>query len=76
MGVAGPGANPTERTDIDDAAARGAEMRQSLARDEKRAAGIGFEDLVPLLEREALERGGGEDGGVVDEDVETVELRQ
>lgn len=72
MGVSGPGANPTEGTNIDDASARGAEPRESLARDEERAAGIGFKDRVPLLEGEALESGGAEDGGIVDEDVEMV----
>jgi len=30
-------------------------MRQGFARNEKRAAGVGFEDVVPLIEREALE---------------------
>ena len=67
MGVAGPGANAAERTDVDDAAMSGAEVRQSFAGDEKRAAGVGLEDRVPLIEGEAFEGRGVEDGGVVDE---------
>jgi len=68
--VPGPGVETTERTHIDNATARGAEMRQCLARDEKWSACVGFEDCVPLIEGEAFERGGGKDGGVVDEDIE------
>ena len=56
MGVAGPGMQSAERSDVDDAATRGAQMRQSLAGNQKRAAGIGLEGRVPLLEREALQR--------------------
>jgi hypothetical protein len=48
----------------------GAEMRQGFARNEKGAAGVGFEDGVPLVEGKALEGRGAKDGGVVDEDVE------
>ena len=49
-------------------------MRKSFPRDEKRAASIGIEDFVPLIESETFKRGGSEDCGVVDEDVETAEL--
>ena len=62
-----------ERTHVDDAAARSAEMRQGFARNQKRAAGVGFEDGVPLVEGKAFEGRGGEDGGVVDEDIEAAE---
>ena len=74
MGVAGPGVGGTEGTDVDDAAAEGAQMGQSLARDQEGAARIRGENVVPLIESEAFERGGGEDSGVVDEDVETAEF--
>lgn len=71
MCVAGPGVKSAERTHIDDAAVRRTEMRQGFARDQEGAASVGFEDGVPLSEGQALEGGGGKDGGVVDEDVET-----
>ncbi len=45
-------------------------MRQGFARNEEGAAGVGFEDRVPLREGQALEGGGAKDGGVIDEDVE------
>jgi len=48
-------------------------MRESLARDEERSAGVGVEDSVPLVEGEAFESGGGEDCSVVDEDVDAAE---
>ena len=63
----------TKRTHVDDAAAGGAEMRQSLARDEKRATRVGFEGRVPLVEGHAFEGGGRKDGCVVDEDIELAE---
>ncbi len=69
VGVPGPCVQTAKRTDVDDAAAGGAQMRQSLAGDEERAAGVGLEDSVPLLEGQALEGRGGKDSGVVDEDV-------
>lgn len=74
MGVAGPGADSTQRTDVDDAAVRSAEVRKSFSRDEKRAACIGVEDLVPLIESETFKRRGSEDCSVVDEDIETAKL--
>ncbi len=70
--VAGPRVNASKGTDVDDAAVNGAEMRQSFAGNEKRTAGVGFEDCVPLRESEAFERGRLEDGGVVDEDIDAV----
>ena len=68
--MSGPGVESTERTHVNDAAARGAEMRQGFARDEKGSAGVGFKDGIPLVEGKALEGSGGKDGGVIDEDVE------
>ena len=73
MRVAGPGAESAERSHVDDAALRSAEMGQGFARDEKRAASVGFEHGVPLVEGEAFEGRGSKDGGVVDEDVEAAE---
>ena len=70
MRVAGPGVETTERAHVDDAALRRAELRQGFARNQKRAAGVGFEDGVPLIEGQALEGRGGEDSGVIDENVE------
>jgi len=69
--VPSPGVETAKRTHVDDATARSAEMRQSFARDEKRAAGVGFEDGIPLVERKAFEGSGGKDGGVVDEDIQS-----
>ena len=51
VGVTGPGAHSPERADIDDPAAGGAEMRQRFASDEKRSAGVGLEDCIPLGSR-------------------------
>ena len=73
MRMAGPGTDSAERTDVDDAAVSCAEMRKGLARDEERAAGVGFEYGIPLIESEAFERGGGEDGSVVNENVDAAE---
>jgi len=70
MGVSGPGVETTERTHIDDAALCRAEMRQGFVRNEEGAASVGFEDLIPLGEGQALEGGGAKDSGVIDEDVE------
>jgi len=69
--VTGPGVEATERTHVDDSAVRGAEMRQSFARNEEGAASVGFEYGVPLGQGQALKGRGAKDGGVVDEDVET-----
>ena len=71
MGVSGPGVKTAEGTHVDDAAVRGAEMRQGFSRDEEWAAGIGFKDCIPLIESQAFKGRGSEDGGVIDEDVET-----
>ena len=70
MRVTGPGVKTTERTHINDAALRGAEMRQGFARNEERTASVGFEDSVPLGEGQALEGSRGKYGGVINEDVE------
>ena len=70
MGVSSPGVKTAERTHVYDSALCDAEMRQSFARDEEWAAGVRFEDSIPLVEGQAFESRGGEDGGVVDEDVE------
>lgn len=70
MGVSGPCVETTERTHVDDAALRNAEMRQCFARDEEWAARVGFKDGIPLVEGQAFEGCGSEDGCVVDEDVE------
>jgi hypothetical protein len=45
-------------------------MRQGFARNEEGAAGVGFEDGVPLGEGQALEGRGGKDGRVINEYVE------
>ena len=57
MSVAGPRMQAAERANVDDAAARGAKIRQNLAGNQKRAAGVGLEHRVPLLERKALQGG-------------------
>ena len=54
VGVAGPGMEAAERANVDDAAVRGAQMRQSLAGHEKRAAGIGLERLRPIARAQRL----------------------
>jgi len=41
---------------------------------QKRAAGVGFKDSVPLFEAELFKGGGIEDSSVVDEEVEPSEL--
>ncbi len=74
MGVASPGAESTQRTDVDNPTLRGTEVRKSFSRNEKWAAGVGFECGIPLVERKAFESRGAEDCRVVDEDVETAEL--
>ena len=76
MGVAGPGMQSTERPDVDHAAARGSQIRQGFARHQKRTAGVGFKGRVPLLDGEALKRTRGEDGGVIDDEIEMAELGQ
>jgi hypothetical protein len=60
-----------ERSNIDDAAFCRAQMRQRFARHQERTASVGFKDSVPLIEGKALQGCRGEDGGIVDEHVET-----
>src|SRR5580658_1630399 len=71
--VGGPRMDAAERADVDDAAAAALQMRIGVPGHEERAAGVGGEHLIPLLELDALERFGFEAAGVVDEDVETAE---
>ena len=74
MCVPGPGMQSAQRTDIDDASVRGAQVGQGFARDEKRAAGIGLKGCIPLFERQAFQSRGSEDGGIIDEQIDTAEL--
>ena len=74
MRVAGPGVSGPQRSEIDDAAVSGAQVGQRFAGNEKRAARVGVENIVPLFEGEAFERSRSEGAGVVDENVEAAEL--
>ncbi len=73
MGMAGPGADSTERTNVDDSAMSSAEMLDCFAGNQKRAARVGFEDGVPLIEADLFKGGRIEDGSVVDEEIESSE---
>ena len=74
MGMSGPGVDSTQRTNVDDSAVAGAQMVDCFAGYQKRAAGVGFKDSVPLFEAELFKGGGIEDSSVVDEEVEPSEL--
>ena len=74
MRMRGPWPEAAERSHIDDAAAALFQVRESLTRDEKWAAGIGGKDRVPLLDGELGEFHGGVVGGIIDEHVNGAEL--
>ncbi len=71
VGVAGPGVQSSQRADVHDSALCGTKMRESLPDHEKWPADIGFEDRIPLLQADAIERLSFKDGGVVDQDIQT-----
>ncbi len=68
--MAGPGAHAAQRTNVDDAAMRGTQGGDGLARHKERAARVGLEDVVPLIERDFVQRSAFEDGGVVDDEID------
>ena len=74
MSVGGPGVDSAEGADVDDAAAGSFEMWLRGLGGEEGRAGVGLEHRVPLLDGDGVERGGLEDSGVVDEDVEASEV--
>ena len=74
VAVGGPGMNAAERADVDDATVGGAQVGQSGLGGEEGRAGVSCEHVVPLEGRDLFERDGFEGAGVVDEDVDAVEV--
>jgi hypothetical protein len=74
VGVGGPGMQPAQRADVDDAAGGGAQVRMGSLGHEEGSTGVGGEHRVPLLDGDVFEDFGLEAAGVVDEEVDTAKL--
>src|SRR5438445_607512 len=73
MGMRGPGAQSAERSEVDDPALPLAQAWGCGTRDDKRAARVAREHLVPLRDGEFLEWNGLVESGVIDEHVDIAE---
>src|SRR5947209_20170778 len=73
MGMRGPGAQSAERSEVDDPALPLAQAWDCGTRDDKRAARVAGEHLVPSRDGEFLEWDGLVKSGVIDEHVDAAE---
>ena len=74
MRVGRPGMHATQRADIDNAAAGFSQVRIGRLGHKERAAGIGFEHLVPLRQGDRLKHRGLKRARVIDQNIQPAKL--